>query len=67
MTRAEIIKGLGMRDHNRAKVWLKQYRREGYWGFSKPIGRPCKQAESLQTELKRLQMDRSVYAKIPFD
>jgi transposase-like protein len=62
-TQAEITRALGIRDPNRVKAWLKQYRREGYEGFSKPIGRPRKQAESLQTELKRLRMENALLKK----
>jgi len=62
-TQAEITSALGICDPHRAKVWLKQYRREGYEGFSKPIGRPRQQAENAQTELKRLRMENTLLKK----
>lgn len=62
-TRAEITQILGVRDLHRVKAWLKQYRREGAEGFSKPKGRPRKQAESEQAELERLRMENALLKK----
>ena len=39
-TRTEITRMLDVRDPNRVKAWLKQYRREGAVGFGKAGGRP---------------------------
>lgn len=41
-TRAEITQQLQVRDPQRVRVWLRQYRREGVTGFSKAQGRPRK-------------------------
>lgn len=62
-TRAEITQELGVRDPHRVKAWLKQYRREGAEGFSKAKGRPRKQPESEQAELKRLRMENALLKK----
>ena len=62
-TRAEITQILGVRDPHRVKAWLKQYRREGAEGFSKPKGRPRKKPESEQAELERLQMENALLKK----
>lgn len=62
-TRAEITQTLGVRDPHRVKAWLKQYRREGVEGFSKPIGRPPKQPESERVELERLRMENALLKK----
>ena len=62
-TRAEITQVLGVRDPHRVKAWLKQYRREGAEGFSKPKGRPRKQPESEQAELERLRMENALLKK----
>jgi transposase-like protein len=62
-TQAEITALLEVRDPQRVKVWLKQYRREGEGAFTKPIGRPRKQAESEQAELERLRMENALLKK----
>lgn len=62
-TRAEITQLLKVQDPHRVKAWLKQYRREGEAGFSKGQGRPRKQAESEQAELKRLRMENDLLKK----
>lgn len=62
-TRAEITQALEIRDPGRVKTWLKQYRREGAVGFSKPIGRPRKNPESEQAELERLRMENALLKK----
>lgn len=64
LTRAEITQSLGIRDPHRVKAWLKQYRREGAAGFSKPKGRPRKQSESVEDELKRLRMENDLLKKL---
>jgi len=42
---------------------VRQYRREGAVGLSKVQGRPRKQAESQQAELKRLRMENALLKK----
>lgn len=67
MTRAEITEKLGIRSKGRVKAWVSQYRREGPAAFSKPIGRPRKQAESQQAELERLRMENALLKKYHTD
>jgi len=62
-TRAEITRILEVRDPDRVKAWLKQYRREGAEGFGKAQGRPHKQAQSEQAELERLRMENALLKK----
>jgi transposase-like protein len=62
-THAEITQELGIRSSTRVKVWVRQYRREGEMVFSKPIGRPRKQADSEQAELERLRMENALLKK----
>jgi len=61
-TRAEITQILEVRDPNRVKAWLKQYRREGAVGFGKAQGRPHK-VESEPAELERLRMENALLKK----
>lgn len=62
-TCAEITSVLNIHDPQRVKHWLWRYRREGATGFNKPTGRPRKQAESEQAELKRLRMENALLKK----
>jgi transposase-like protein len=62
-TRAEITEMLGLRSEGRVETWVRQYRREGMQAFTKPIGRPRKQAESEQAELERLRMENALLKK----
>lgn len=62
-TQAEITQLLKVQDPQRVRVWLRQYRREGVSGFSKPQGRPRKRAESVEEELKRLRMENDLLKK----
>lgn len=62
-TQAEITQLLQVQDPQRVRVWLRQYRREGVSGFSKTQGRPRKQAESVEEELKRLRMENDLLKK----
>ena len=62
-THAEITQKLEIRSSTRVKVWVRQYRREGEMVFSKPIGRPRKQADSEQAELERLRMENALLKK----
>ena len=63
-TYREIAEQLGIRQAERIKVWVRQYRREGMAAFTKPIGRPRKQAESEQSELERLRMENALLKKL---
>ncbi len=63
-TYQEIAKQLEMRLAGRIKVWVRQYRREGATAFTRPIGRPRKQAESEQGELERLRMENALLKKL---
>ena len=66
-TRAEITQALGVsRPPHRVKAWLKQYRREGAKGFSKPKGRLRKQPESVQAELELLTHGERSAKKISY-
>ena len=62
LPQAEITTRLGIRDPNRVKVWLHQYRREGKAAFQKPKGRP-KKKEDLEAEVKRLRMENFLLKK----
>jgi len=62
-TRAEITRILDVRDPQRVKAWLKQYRREGALGFGKAQGRPHKHAKNEQAELERLRMENALLKK----
>jgi transposase-like protein len=62
-TCAEITNALEIRDPQRVKNWLWAYRQAGEVGFNRPIGRPPKQAENEQTELKRLRMENTLLKK----
>ena len=62
-TCAEITKALAIRDPQRVKKWLWQYRREGAEGFNNPTGRPRQRVENEQTELKRLRMENALLKK----
>lgn len=62
-TQAEIANLLGLAHKERVEVWVRQYRREGAVGLSKVQGRPRKQAESQQAELKRLRMENALLKK----
>jgi len=62
-TQTAITQTLGLRSEGRVETWVRQYRREGVQAFSKPIGRPRKQAESAQAELERLRMENALLKK----
>jgi transposase len=58
----EIAEKLEIRDPERIKKWVQQYRREGAGSFEKPIGRPRKETRP-QTELERLRMENDLLKK----
>jgi len=62
-TCAEITNALEVRDPQRVKKWLWQYRREGAEGFNNPLGRPRKRAENERAELERLRMENALLKK----
>jgi len=59
--RAEIAEALGC-SVGRVKKWVSQYRHEED-AFQKAIGRPRRQPESEQEELKRLRMENDLLKK----
>jgi len=63
-TRSEITNMLGIRDQQRVKKWVSQYRKEGSTMFTKHIGRPCKNAETQEAELERLRMENALLKKL---
>jgi len=62
-TCAEITKALEVRDPQRVKKWLWQYRREGAEGFNNLLGCPRKRAENEQAEMERLRMENALLKK----
>jgi transposase-like protein len=62
MSYAAVTEALGIRDPGRVEVWVRLYRREGALAFTKPKGRPRKQA-SPETELERLRMENDLLKK----
>lgn len=64
-TRQQITEALGIRDRDRVKKWLRQYRREGETAFlKKPRGpgrRPKK--ENAAAYLARLEMENELLKK----
>lgn len=63
-TYREIAERLRIRQAERIKIWVRQYRREGIAAFTKSIGRPRKQIESEQSELERLRMENALLKKL---
>jgi transposase-like protein len=66
-TRAEITQELSIRDKDRVKAWVREYRGEGPAAFTRPIGRPRKQAESEGAEIERLRMENALLKKLHTD
>ena len=61
MPQKEITAQLGIQDPNRVKVWLRAYRRNGEAGLKKPRrGRPPKDKHSLESRIKRLEMENTL-------
>ena len=64
-TRKEITEALGIRDKDRVKKWLRQYRREGKDAFLKKrrrLGRPPKK-ENTKAYIARLEMEVELLKK----
>lgn len=66
-TYAQITEELGLRSEDRAKVWVRQYRREGVEAFNKPKGRPRKKKGEEQSEIERLRMENALLKKYHTD
>jgi transposase-like protein len=62
MTYPAITHALKLRDPNRAKVWVRAYRREGWTAFTKPRGR-LRAENREQAELTRLRMENALLKK----
>ena len=63
-TRSEITNMLGIRDQQRVKKWVSQYRKEGSAMFTKHIGRPYRNVETQEAELERLRMENALLKKL---
>jgi transposase len=63
-TRSEIVNILELRNQQRVKIWVKQYRKEGESLFTKHIGRPYKNVETQEAELERLRMENTLLKKL---
>lgn len=61
-TYAQVAQELGIRDPERVEVWVRQYRREGELGLSKPKGRPRRRWDE-QSELEFLRMENEILKK----
>jgi len=55
---------LGIRDADRIKKWVHDYRREGPLGLRKAKGRPHKRTEGVEAELARLRMENDLLKKL---
>ncbi len=58
---AQITAALDIRDPERVKKWLAQYRAEGASAFVRPVGRP---RQGTQAELERLKMEVALLKKL---
>jgi len=63
-TRSEIANMLGIRDQQRVKKWVSQFRKEGATMFTKHRGRPCINTETQEAELERLRMENALLKKL---
>jgi len=64
LTQKVIADQLGMRDADRIKKWVHDYRREGPLGLRKVKGRPRKKTEGVEAELARLRMENELLKKL---
>ena len=64
LTNQAITEQLGIRDPERIKKWVHDYRREGPLGLRKVKGRPRKQTEGVEAELARLRMENELLKKL---
>lgn len=63
-TRREIAELLDIENTDYIKMWVRKYRREGAAAFTKVLGRPKKDTESLEAEVKRLRMENDLLKKL---
>jgi transposase len=59
-----VAEQLGIRDPERIKKWVHDYRQEGALGLRKVKGRPRKQKEGVEAELARLRMENDLLKKL---
>jgi transposase len=64
LSQKAIAEQLGIRDADRIKKWVHDYRREGVLGLRKPKGRPRKRTEGVEAELARLRMENDLLKKL---
>jgi transposase len=63
VTYREIAKRMNIRDAERIRMWVKQYRKEGVAAFTKPQGRP-KKVEDEKAYVARLEMENNLLKKL---
>jgi transposase len=63
ITYREIATRLKIRDAERIRKWVKQYRKEGIAAFTKPQGRP-KKVEDEKAYVARLEMENKLLKKL---
>jgi transposase len=56
VTYREIAKRMNIRDAERIRMWVKQYRKEGVAAFTKPQGRPKKVEDEKAYELREVML-----------
>lgn len=64
LSQKAIADQLGIRDAERIKKWVHDYRRDGPLGLRKPKGRPRKKTEGMEAELARLRMENELLKKL---
>ena len=64
LSQKAIADRLGIRDADRIKKWVHDYRREGPLGLRKAKGRPRKRTEGVEAELARLRMENDMLKKL---
>jgi transposase len=64
LTQKAIAEQLGIRDPERIKKWVHDYRQEGPLGLRRVKGRPRKQKEGVEAELVRLRMENDLLKKL---
>jgi transposase len=63
-TYREITERLAIRDPERVKKWVKDYRRGGSDLFTRHLGRPRKVMEGEKTYIARLEMENKLLKKL---
>ena len=64
LSQKAIADQLGIREADRIKKWVHDYRREGVLGLRKVKGRPRKRTEGVEAELARLRMENDLLKKL---